>query len=67
MEQVEHIHRNADNLKLKVIKGQKESYGWEISITGSSNLDIIRAIQETDAELRTHFGPKAKDYNDAAD
>ena len=55
------LHRNADPVKVKLIKGQKDSYGWEISIQGTNNLDIIKSLQEADAELRRKYQPRAEE------
>lgn len=56
MEEV--LHKTADPIKVKLIKGQKESYGWEISVQGIDNLSIMREIQLLDAELREKYQPK---------
>ena len=53
------IHKNADPIKVKLIKGQKESYGWEISIQGADNLAIMQEVQLLDAKLRKEYAPKA--------
>ena len=52
------LHKTADPIKVKLIKGQKESYGWEISVQGMDNLNIMREIQLLDAELREKYQPK---------
>jgi len=45
-------HRQADPIKVKLIKGQKEAYGWEVTIQGSIGVDIIAEIQRIDEILR---------------
>jgi len=32
------LHKTADPIKVKLIKGQREAYGWEISVQGVDNL-----------------------------
>lgn len=53
---VEHIHHNAEPLKVKLIKGQRDSYGWEISCSGSELPDILTQIRAADAALKAEFG-----------
>lgn len=50
MEEV--LHRNADPIKVKLIKGQKESYGWEISVQGNEPEEILRQVDAIDMKLR---------------
>jgi len=50
------LHRNAEPLKIKLIKGQKNSYGWEISCNGADFKDILTKIDEADAILKEHYG-----------
>ena len=51
----ETLYRDADPIKVKLIKGQKDSYGWEVSAKGNSGPDIIKLIQNLDAELRGKY------------
>jgi len=53
MEEV--LHRTADPIKVKLIKGQKESYGWEISIQGNSDSGILAQVKSIDQKLRVDF------------
>lgn len=53
---VEHIHRNAEPLKIKLVKGQKDSYGWEISCSGASLPEILTQLQAADAALKKQWG-----------
>jgi hypothetical protein len=53
---VEHIHHNAENLKIKLVKGQKASYGWEISCSGASLPEILTQILAADAALKAEWG-----------
>ena len=50
------LHRNAEPLKIKLIKGQKESYGWEISCQGSDFADILDKIYLADNVLKNRYG-----------
>ncbi|MCK9569482.1 hypothetical protein M0R72_11130 [Candidatus Pacearchaeota archaeon] len=52
---VEHVHRNAETLKIKLVKGQKDSYGWEISCAGASLPEILTQIQAADAALKAEW------------
>jgi hypothetical protein len=42
--------------KIKLIKGQKSSYGWEISYSGSDFTEIIQKIKEADDNLKLIYG-----------
>lgn len=53
---VEHIHRNAETLKVKLVKGQKDSYGWEISCAGPTLADILTQVRAADMALRSEWG-----------
>ncbi len=53
---VEHIHRTAENLKIKLTKGQKASYGWEISCAGASLPDVLSQLRAADAALKAEWG-----------
>jgi hypothetical protein len=52
---VEHIHRNAETLKIKLVKGQKDNYGWEISCAGGELPDILMKIRAADAALKAEY------------
>lgn len=49
------LHRNADPIKVKLIKGQKESYGWEITIQGNTEDSILGKIDGIDFKLREKY------------
>jgi len=53
MEEV--LHRTADPIKVKLIKGQKDSYGWEISVQGNSAHDITEKVNRLDLKLRSIY------------
>ena len=53
---VEHIHRNAEPLKIKLVKGQRDSYGWEISCAGATLPEILAQVRAADAALRAEYG-----------
>ena len=54
--EVFHYQYNATPLKVKLIKGQKDSYGWEISCSGAEFKDIIEQIKEADKLLKGWCG-----------
>jgi len=58
MENVEHTHRNADPLKVKIIKGQRDTYGWEVSVQGADGGDILAEIRKVDESLRDVYKDK---------
>jgi hypothetical protein len=53
---VEHTHRNAEPLKVKLVKGQRDSYGWEISCSGATLGDILSQVRAADMALRSEYG-----------
>jgi len=57
-ERIEHIHVNQptpDPVKIKIERGQKGGYGWEISIVGDDAENIIQRLKEADKSLRKNF------------
>ena len=54
MEEV--LHRNADPIKVKLVKGQKDTYGWEISVQGKDRATIIYEVEDIDGMLRNIYG-----------
>jgi hypothetical protein len=53
---VEHVHHNAETLKIKLVKGQKDSYGWEISCAGATLPEILLQVRAADAALKAEWG-----------
>lgn len=55
-QQIQHVQGpNPDPYGLKVERGQKGGYAWEISMKGADILTIIDQIKCIDAELRKRF------------
>lgn len=40
---------------IKVSKGQKDTYGWEIKIFGDDLNKLVDTLKETDTKLRDKF------------
>ena len=58
---VRHEHSHSDpktELRIKVEKGQRNSYAWEISASapGHDVDELLRVIDEADAKLRDRYG-----------
>jgi hypothetical protein len=54
---VEHIYgASVEPIKIKLVKGQKDSYGWEISCAGSDMADILTKLRAADAALKSEWG-----------
>ena len=57
MEEVHHTYGRApEPIKIKLIKGQKDSYGWEISVVGDYSPDMIEELQAVDRKLKELYG-----------
>jgi len=55
---VEHLHHSGPSpepLKIKVERGQKGGYGWEIAISGDSLTHILDLIETADRRLRETY------------
>jgi hypothetical protein len=55
---IEHIHfspPSPEPVKIKIERGQKGGYGWEISVVGDNIDQIIEHIAAADARLRKTF------------
>ena len=54
---VEHEYgKSPEPCKIKLIKGQKQSYGWEISLSGSDFVEIIRKVDDANELLKAKYG-----------
>jgi hypothetical protein len=54
---VEHEYgKSPEPCKLKLIKGQKNSYGWEISISGQDFLSLIKQADDANELLKAKYG-----------
>ena len=49
------LHKTADPIKVKLIKGQKDSYGWEISVQGDDPDKVITEVDAIDQRLRRDY------------
>ena len=58
MEQIEHLHREVNADKIKLSKYQKGDYGWEISIHGEDDSEMIKRIKGIDDKLKIEFAQK---------
>ena len=41
---------------IKLIKGQRDNYGWEIKMYGDNPEEIVAKIKDTDKRLKEEFG-----------
>jgi len=58
-QKVLHLHHNfkpEPELSVKVTRGQKGAYGWEISYSGKNTDEVIERIKEVDEKLREFLG-----------
>ena len=56
MEQVQHIYGpNPEPFSLKIERGQKGTYAWEIGIKGSNTSVMLEQIKAIDAQLKKEF------------
>jgi hypothetical protein len=58
MERVEHFHSSGPSpepFRIKVERGQKGGYGWEISVSGDSIGHILDLIAMADSSLRESY------------
>ena len=53
---VEHRHYKDNPHKVKLIRGQRGGYGWEISISGNDFQEILRSLEKVDRALRNMYG-----------
>lgn len=57
-DKIEHIHisqPSPEPIKIKIERGQKGGYGWEISVAGDSIDQILEKIESADSMLRKKF------------
>lgn len=43
---------------VKLERGQRGSYGWEIKVLGEDKEFVLKQIAEIDKELRNNYGPE---------
>lgn len=54
---IEHVFgESVQPLKIKIERGQKGNYGWEISCAGSDMADILMKLRAADAALKSEYG-----------
>ena len=54
---VEHLYGNSiEPIKIKLTKGQKASYGWEIACAGSDIAEILKQLRMADEMLKKEYG-----------
>jgi len=54
---ITHIYGcSPEPLKVKLVKGQKDSYGWEISVSGGDFSEMLAQIRLADLRLRAEYG-----------
>ena len=53
---IHHIYDKDDTIKVKLEKGQKGTYAWEITYEAEGTPSVIARIKEADTMLREGFG-----------
>lgn len=53
---VEHRHYQDSPYKVKLIRGQRGGYGWEISISGFDFQEILQSLERVDKSLKNMYG-----------
>ena len=48
-------HKTLDPIKVKLIKGQKDTYGFEISVQGNNRDEILAEIASINNALRASY------------
>jgi len=43
---------------IKLMKGQKDSYGWEIKVYGRDMDSLVNELEDIDTDLKIKFGKK---------
>lgn len=64
MEKVEHFHSNAplvEPLRIKIERGQRGAFGYEISLSGADEEIIIERLKAISKKLETEFCTAAKE------
>ena len=52
------VHKDAEPYKVKLIKGQKDTYGWEVTVTGNQPEKILDDAQKIDSKLRAIYNDR---------
>lgn len=50
------LHRSAEPYKVKLVKGQKNTYGWEITVQAGSYETGNVVVELADRDLKQKFG-----------
>ncbi len=53
---IEVLQLKAEPYKVTLTRGQKGTYGWEITVTDKTILDLEAKLWEIDCDLRKQFG-----------
>ena len=57
---VRHLYPELQETKIKIERGQRGGYGWEISIGGTDEKEIMARIKEIDKSLTAEYGNTGK-------
>lgn len=55
---IEVLMRKAEPYKLTLSRGQKGTYGWEITVSAATFPEAHRIAEHADSDLRQKFGGK---------
>ena len=58
---IKHIQEKVK--KVKLVKGQRGGYGWEISAEGSNFDEILTEIYDVDTDLQSKYGKPSEEAN----
>ncbi len=50
------LHKRAEPYKVTLTRGQKETYGWEITVNATGPGEALGMLTEADTMLRQKFG-----------
>jgi hypothetical protein len=58
MQEMKHTGKivNEQAPSVKLIKGQKGAYGWEVKAFGNNLNDVIEKVKEANEQLQNQFG-----------
>ena len=52
------FHHSSSPKKVKLERGQRGGYGWELSIEGSDDDTLLKWLEDMDSELRRTYLPE---------
>ena len=53
---VQHYHHDEDCVEVRITRGMKDKYSWEIRVKGKTKAEVLEKVKDIDQTLRVGYG-----------